>query len=223
MVHSDALRRLNPVSGLTALEERVSGLIQAFGFLLGVGAVSLLIVKASSTGNRWIIVGVSIYGGTLLLLYLSSSLYHTVQRLRLKQGLQVVDHMAIYLLIAGTYTPFTLGPLRGPLGWSLFALVWGLALVGIAWKLLGNPDSKRMSVLFYLLMGWACLVAIVPIFQQATWGQLGLVFAGGLVYSLGAVFFALERMPFNQAVWHLFVMGGTACFYLAIWFYVVPS
>lgn len=223
MDSSEALSRLNPISGMTVMEDTVSGLIQGIGFLLGLGGVAVLIVRAALIGDPWIIVGVSIYGGTLLMLYCCSCLYHSVQRLPLKRGLKIIDHMAIYLLIAGTYTPFTLGPLRGPVGWTLFGLVWGMAVLGILWKTLGNRESQRISVIFYLAMGWVFLVAVVPIVRIAPTETLLLTLAGGFAYSLGVIFFVMERLPFNQAVWHMFVMGGSTCFYFSILLFVVPG
>jgi hemolysin III len=156
----------------------------------------------------------------MVLLYLTSTLYHALPNNRAKRVFQVLDHAAIYLLIAGTYTPFTLGVLYGTWGWTLFGLVWGLALAGLLLKSIGGIRYPKLSVALYLAMGWLALIAIRPLWQHvAPWG-LFWIFAGGLAYTLGVVFFALDnRVRYSNFVWHLFVVLGTACHVVAVWLY----
>ncbi|MEE8433872.1 MAG: hemolysin III family protein [bacterium] len=220
MDSASAIDKLNPVSGQTVLEDTVSSLIQGFGLVCALGGVPLLIVLASLNAGAMVIVGVSVYGASLVILYASSCLYHGVQKKTLKEGLKLMDHSAIYLLIAGTYTPLTLGPLNGPWGWSLLGVVWGLAVVGILGKMTGILDSNRRSIPLYLLLGWVSLVAVPPMVKVMPMGGLMLVLTGGISYTLGVVFFVMDRMPFNTAIWHLFVMGGAVTHYFAILFYV---
>lgn len=222
MVPPQIIRQINLISGQTVIEDRVSSMIQGFGFLLALGGVPLLIVMASLYGDAASIVGVSVYGATLIILYAASSLYHGIQHEGIKRVLKVLDHSAIYLLIAGTYTPLTLVPLRGAWGWSLFGVVWGLAAMGILGKITGVLSSNRRALPLYLLAGWVCLVAVVPMASRMPTGGLLLVLIGGAIYSLGVVFFVLERIPFNTAIWHLFVMGGAISHYFAILFYTIP-
>ena len=217
---TSALDKFNPVSGQTELEDTVSSLIQGFGLVCALGGVSLLIVLASLNAGVMAVVGVSVYGAALVTLYACSCLYHGARNERLKQGLKLMDQSAIYLLIAGTYTPLTLVPLNGPWGWSLFGVVWSLAVVGILGKITGILDSRRRSLPLYLLMGWVCVVGAAPLSEMMPMGALLLIMIGGLSYTLGVIFFVMDRLPFNTAIWHLFVMGGAVTHYFAILFYV---
>lgn len=218
---TSSLDKFDPVSGQTVLEDRVSSLIQGFGLVCALGGVPLLIVLASLNTGPMIIVAVSVYGAALVTLYASSCFYHAVREETLKRVLRMMDHSAIYLLIAGTYTPLTLGPLYGAWGWSLLGVVWGLAVVGILGKMTGFLNSKRRSLPLYLLLGWVIVVALAPMARMMPLGGLILVVIGGLSYTLGVIFFVMDRMPFNSAIWHLFVMGGAVTHYLAILIYVV--
>lgn len=215
-----SLNKLNPVSGLTELEDRISSLIQGFGLVCALGGVPLLIVLASLNTGPMIIVAVSVYGATLVTLYASSCFYHGVRGNTLKRVLRILDHSAIYLLIAGTYTPLTLGPLYGAWGWSLLGVVWGLAAVGILGKITGILNTNWRSLPVYLLLGWVIVVALAPMTRMLPMGGLMLMAIGGISYTLGVVFFVMDRMPFNQAIWHLFVMGGAVTHYFGILFYV---
>lgn len=214
------LDKFNSVADQTVLEDTVSSLIQGFGLVCTLGGVPVLIVMASLNSSPLVIVGVSVYGAALVLLYASSTLYHSVRNTSLKQALRMMDHSAIYLLIAGTYTPLTLGPLNGAWGWSLFGVVWGLACFGIIGKITGFLNSNWRSVPLYLGLGWVCLVAVPPMINLMPMGGLMLVLIGGISYTLGVVFFLMNRIPFNTAIWHLFVMGGAITHYFAILLYV---
>jgi hemolysin III len=201
--------------------ERFNALTHGVGSLLALIGGGALVAVAARSGDPWKIVGVSVYSATLVLLYGLSTLYHSV-RGRAKAVLQKLDHQSIYLLIAGSYTPFCLVTLRGPWGWSLFGVVWGLAVIGGLQELWPKNEARALSVVIYLLMGWAVLVALVP-----HWRALGIVgfvwvAAGGLFYTVGIVFYVLDdRLRHSHGVWHLFVLAGSVCHYVAILRYVV--
>ena len=198
-------------------EEIANSVSHGVGLLAAIAAAPVLIVLAAKSGGAARVVGASVFACTMLLLYLASTLYHALPRSRAKAVFQVLDHGAIFLLIAGTYTPFTLGVLRGPWGWTLFGLVWGLAVAGIVLKAVAGVRHPRVSSSFYLAMGWLALVAIEPLWRHvAPWGLFWLL-AGGIAYSVGVVFFARDgRFRYNHFVWHLFVIAGTACHVVAV-------
>ena len=173
-------------------------------------------------GGALRIASASVYGASLVILYLASTLYHGARTERAKHLLRVLDHCCIYLLIAGTYTPFTLVMLRGGWGWTLFVLVWGLSLAGILARLLFGNRYRILSVLSYILLGWLCVIAVKPILMVVPLGALAWLVAGGLAYTSGTIFFACERVPHNHAIWHLFVLGGSICHYMAVAIYVMP-
>ncbi|OZG72378.1 hemolysin III [Hahella sp. CCB-MM4] len=200
----------------TLSEELLNAITHGVGLLVAVSAATLLITLASQEGDPWKIVGVSIYGGCLFLLYLASTLYHGIQHPRAKTILNVFDHCSIYLLIAGTYTPFLLVNLRGPWGWSIFAVIWGLAITGIVLKITHHQRFERAHLLNYLFMGWLILVAYEQLAQNSSSFALSMILAGGLSYSFGVIFFVLDRYPYLHAVWHLFVFGGSTCHYIAV-------
>lgn len=179
------------------------------------GAVAL-IVMAAQAGDPWQIVAVSVFGASMILLYAASTGYHAARDPQTKARLKVVDHAAIYLLIAGTYTPFVVGELRGAWGWSLFGVIWGLALAGVVFKLFFTGRFTLLSTLIYIGMGWLVLVAAGPISRALPEPTLLLLVTGGAGYTLGAVFYLWERIRHNHAVWHLFVLGGTTCHALAV-------
>lgn len=176
-----------------------------------------LVVDAVQRGDVANMVGASIFAATMVLLYLSSTLYHALSSTRARQVFRIIDHSAIYLLIAGTYTPFTLGVLRGPWGWTLLGLIWTMALTGVSVKALTGIRYPRLSTLLYLAMGWIVLIAIKPLWEaMPAWGLFWLV-AGGASYTLGVVFFTTDaRLKYGHFVWHLFVAGGTACHFVAV-------
>ncbi len=194
----------------------------------GVGAVFALagaayLIYASTYGNSWLIASCSIYGSTLVLVYICSTLYHSLVRTRARRVFLILDHSAIYLLIAGTYTPFTLVSLRGPLGWFLFGTVWSLAIAGVVFKSLAVERFAVASATIYLCMGWLIIFAMRPLLHAISWHGIIWIAAGGLAYTLGILFFAFDRILYFHALWHLCVLAGSVTHYFAILFYVVPS
>jgi len=201
--------------------ERFNSITHLVGATLALAALVVLVVFASLQGDPWKIVSFSIYGTTLFLLYTFSTLYHSLHG-RAKIIFQKLDHAAIYLLIAGSYTPFTLVTLRGAWGWSLFGIVWGLAIVGIVLDSLHRNGPRVYQMVIYLLMGWVVLVALYPLLQNLATGGLILLVFGGLCYTGGMVFYALdEKMNHAHGIWHLFVLAGSVSHFLAIYLYVL--
>lgn len=204
-------------------EEIVNTLSHGAGVVLSVVGLAVLSTLAVIHGTVWHIVGCTVYGATLVLVYLASTLYHGLPLSRAKVILQALDHWAIYLLIAGTYTPFTLVNLRGPWGWSLFGIVWGLALLGILSRTTIFQRRPAVSVAFYITMGWVAVVAVKPILAAIPIGCLVLLLIGGVAYTAGVIFYVWERLPYNHAVWHFFVLAGSAFQFFAVLLYVVPA
>ena len=204
-------------------DEIFSGALHAVGAALALAGLVLLVVLAAPKGNVWLIAAVSIYGTTLLLLYLASSLYHLIQHVRAKAVFEFLDHAAIYLLIAGTYTPFTLITMRGPAGYTLLAAIWALAIFGIVFKAIARDRFAVLEVVLYLGMGWLILFGLQPLVQSLAAGGLWLLFGGGLAYTAGVLFYAWRRLPYSHTIWHLFVLNGSALHFCAILFYVVPA
>ena len=195
----------------------------------GVGAAAalaggaVLITLAAMRGDGWQLGAAIVFGVSMLLLYLASTLYHAIRHPVAKGRLKVFDHCAIYLLIAGTYTPFTLIGLRGPWGWSLFAAIWTLALAGVVFKLFYTGRFKRLSTLIYVAMGWLVLVAIKPVMASLDGWTFGWLIAGGVFYTLGTFFYHRESLPYSHAIWHLFCIAGSVCHYAAVMAQVVPQ
>lgn len=204
-------------------EEIANALVHGLGVLLSIGGLVLLVTFASLRGNVWHVVSCSVFGATLILLYTTSTLYHSVPGHRAKRILRILDHSAIFLLIAGTYTPFTLVSLRGPWGWTLFGVIWGLTVIGVIFKVTMLRRWTIPSVVLYLAMGWAAVIAVGPLLRTVAPGGLALILAGGLAYTVGVVFYAWERLPYNHAVWHGFVLAGSVCHFLAVLFFVIPT
>jgi hemolysin III len=203
-------------------EETINVLTHGLGAVLGAGGLAVLVVMAALRGNAWHVVSCSIYGATLVLLFTSSTLYHSFRGGRVKHAFRIVDHASIYLLIAGTYTPFLLVNLRGHWGWSLFGVVWGLALAGIVFQVFFVHRFRLAQTLIYLAMGWMVVVAAKPLLSLVPGPGLLWLLAGGLFYTLGAVFYLWKNLPFHHGIWHLFVLAGSVCHYFAILFYVLP-
>jgi hemolysin III len=203
-------------------EETINALTHGLGALFSLAGFIVLVVLASLRGNAWHIVSCSIYGLTLVLLFSSSTLYHGCRSPRAKHVCHIIDHASIYLLIAGTYTPFVLVTLRGGWGWSLFGVVWGLALAGIVFQVFFVNRFRVLQVLIYLLMGWLVVIAFKPLLSKMPRPGMFWLVAGGLSYTLGVIFYMWKKLPFHHAVWHLFVLAGAMCHYFAILFYVLP-
>ena len=197
-------------------EEIANSVSHGLGLLAALAAFPVLAIVAQQRGEVTGIIGVSVFATSMVLLYLASTLFHALPRCRAKRIFQILDHSAIYLLIAGTYTPFTLGVLRGFWGWTLFGLVWSLAIVGILIKALWGVRHTTISTWVYLAMGWLVLIAADTVWALVpNWGLFWLA-AGGIAYSVGALFFMAERIRYFHFVWHLFVVAGTACHFIAV-------
>ena len=206
----------------TAREELANALTHGVGFLASLVGFPILVLAAMERGERLMVIGASVFGSSLIALYAASTLYHAIPHPTLKQRLRVLDHAAIYCLIAGTYTPFTLGVLRGTWGWTLFGVVWTLAALGVLFKVRFGPRWQRASTAMYIAMGWVIIVALKPLMQALPTAGLLLLAGGGLLYTGGCVFY-LARKSWSHPVWHLFVMGGSACHYFAVLWYSSPT
>lgn len=204
-------------------EEVAHAVTHGVGAFAAIAGLTILVAKAALYGSAVHVVAASVFGAALVLMYAASTLFHSIPLPRSKQVLRIIDHCCIYILIAGSYTPFTLVTLRGAWGWSLFALVWGLAAVGIVFKIFTTGRFEKLSLAIYLGMGWCALVAVKPLLATLPTGGLWLLLAGGLAYSLGVIFYVWERLPYHHAIWHLFVLAGSVLHYFAILFYVLPS
>jgi hemolysin III len=213
---------MSKIEDESLIEELANGITHGIGLALSIVGLIALVVLSVMRGNAWHIAGCTTFGVTLVLLYAASTLYHSFHTPRLKRILKILDHTAIYLLIAGTYTPFTLVNLRGFWGWTLFSLVWGLSVFGILWKLFHVDRFQLVSTLVYIAMGWLVLIAIKPVMSAVPLSGIVWLVAGGLFYTVGVLFYALKRVPYNHAIWHVFVMAGSICHYFAVMFYVLP-
>ncbi|HPO16310.1 MAG TPA: hemolysin III family protein [Candidatus Hydrogenedentes bacterium] len=210
-------------SKYTVGEEIANAITHGLGVLFSIAALTLMVIYASLGGDPWRIVSVSIFGATLIILYLASTLYHAIPQPRAKKFLRVFDHSAIYLLIAGTYTPFLLVSMRGPWGWSLFGALWGIAVAGCTFKFFFIGRWDILSTILYIAMGWTALVVIKPALEMIPLAALGLMAAGGLVYTIGTLFYAWGRLPYNHAIWHVFVLAASAIHIAAVFFFVIPT
>jgi hemolysin III len=208
---------------LTAREEIANSITHGVGFVACLVGVPILIVHTAIGGDARGIVAASVYGLSLLCLYAASVLYHGTRRPRLKRFFEVLDHAAIYLLIAGTYTPIALVALRGEWGWTLFGLAWGIALAGIVYKAFFLGRFPLLSTLMYVLMGWLGLIAVRPLVSSLPLAAIVWFLAGGLAYMGGTYFYHSRRIPFGHTVWHVFVLAGSLCHFLAIALYVLPG
>ena len=206
----------------SAAEEIANSLTHGLGVLFAIAGLAVLTAFASLFGTVWHIVSVSIYGATQIFMYTASTLYHSIPLPRAKAVLRQLDHSAIFLLIAGTYTPFALVNLRGPWGWSLLGVIWGLAGLGIALQARLIRHSRWVTTLPYVAMGWVAVVAIKPLLETVAPGGLALLAGGGLAYTLGTIFYVWRRFPFHHAIWHAFVLAGSSLHFFAILFYVIP-
>jgi hemolysin III len=204
-------------------EEIIHSVTHGMGLILAIAGLGILIARATACGSARHIAGCSIFGASLIVVYVTSTLYHGIQHPEVKKVLRIADHVSIYLLIAGTYTPFTLLNLRGAWGWSLFGVVWGLALLGIVLQFSSLRKYSSIRLILYITMGWAALVAIKPLAASVPLNVLTLIVAGGVTYTFGIIFYLWSRLPYHHVIWHLFVLSGSALHYLAVLLSLNPS
>lgn len=203
-------------------EEKFNIISHAVGLVLSIAALVLLVVFSSIYGSAWHIVSFSIYGASLIVLYSASTFYHYVQSPKLRHRLNIFDHSAIYVLIAGTYTPFTLVVLKGWVGWTIFGVSWGLALAGIILKLFFTGKYDKISTFAYVLMGWVVIFAIKPLVSNLPFEGLMWLLAGGISYTVGAILYSIKNLKYNHAIFHIFVLLGSFAHFIAVFFYVLP-
>jgi hemolysin III len=220
---AERMERLAKEFHRSRAEEWANGISHLLGIVFGIVALTLMCVFAAMHGNAWHVTSCAIYGATIILLYKSSMMYHLVKGLKAKRIWQIFDHSSIYLLIAGTYTPYALVTLRGSTGWWIFGVVWALALLGIFFETLLPRWAVYASLPIYLLMGWLIVFAFGAIRASLPYPGLLMLVIGGVVYTLGVIFYCLDRVPYMHTIWHLFVLGGTVCHWVSIMFYVIPE
>ncbi len=203
------------------LEETINISTHGLALLFAIPALVFLVLKAAEYGNVWHVVSFSLYGASMILLYLASTVYHSAKQATFRRRMKVFDHAAIYLLIAGTYTPYTLVTLNGTIGWVLFGVSWGLALIGIVLKLFYTGRFTIISTLAYVVMGWLIVFAFNPLKENLAEGGLFWLIAGGVSYTVGAVLYAIHKLKFNHAIFHVFVVLGSICHFISVYCYVL--
>ncbi|WP_421873433.1 PAQR family membrane homeostasis protein TrhA [Marinoscillum sp.] len=211
----------NPITYYKRKEELLNVITHLAGLVLSIAGLALLVTFASIYGSVWHIVSFSIFGSTLVLLYLASTLYHAAKKKQLRKRLNVFDHSAIYVLIAGTYTPFCLVTLNGWVGWTLFGITWGLAIAGVTLKVFFTGRFNLLSTIGYVAMGWIAIVAAKPLFEQLSSGALWFLILGGVSYTIGAIFYLLDRMKYNHAIFHVWVLLGSILHFIAVFFFLL--
>jgi hemolysin III len=205
------------------LEEKTNIISHAIGLCLGIAALVVMVVRASLHGDAWHIVGASIFGAGLIILYAASTIYHSARKPQARKILRVIDHATIYVLIAATYTPFTLVTLNGWVGWLMFGIVWALALAGIILKLFFTGRYDILSTLMYVFMGWMIIFAAKPLVENLSADGLAWLIAGGVAYTVGAIVYGIRQIRFNHAIFHLFVLLGSFCHFVTVYSYVLPT
>lgn len=219
----DQLKEQTSAKLYTLGEEIAHSVTHGIGTGLSIAGLTLLVVLAALYGNVYQIVSFSIYGATLIILYLASTLYHSFQNPRVKRVFKVIDHASIFLLIAGTYTPFLLVGVKGMLGWTLLIVVWGLALLGVGFKALFIHRFQKISVLTYVLMGWLSVIVLKELSANIAPGGLIWLAVGGVIYTVGVIFYAMKKVRYTHTVWHIFVLGGSICHFFSVLFYLAPA
>jgi hemolysin III len=205
------------------IEEKINIISHTIGLILSIVALILLVTHANLHGDLWHIVSFSIFGTSLVILYAASILYHSAKKSELRHRLKIIDHASIYVLIAGTYTPFTLVTLNSTIGWVIFGISWGLALTGIILKLFFTGKYNLISTIMYVLMGWVIVFAIKPLINNLPLEGLLWLFAGGVSYTIGAILYSIKKIKFNHAIFHVFVLFGSFCHFMSVFFYVLPG
>jgi hemolysin III len=216
------MKEIEDINYYSPAEERINIGSHALGFILSIVALLLLVRHAVMYGNIWHIVSFSIFGMSLIILYAASTIYHGAENPVFRSRLRVLDHATIYLLIAGTYTPFTLITLGGFAGWTIFSVSWGMALAGIILKLFFTGKYNIISTLMYVFMGWIIVFALDPLINNLSAEGLFWLVAGGVAYTLGAVLYSIKKIKFNHAIFHVFVLMGSFCHFVSVYFYVLP-
>jgi len=215
------VKDLDNIEKFTTGEEIANAVIHGIGALLSIAALVLLVVFSAINGQPWSIFSSVIYGSSLIILYTSSTLYHSFQRKKMKDLFEIFDHSAIYILIAGTYTPFALITLSGRLGWIIFSVVWVLAAIGIIFKIFFVKRFRILSTILYIAMGWLVVFAMEPLVTNLDfWGVFWLVI-GGILYTVGTIFYVWRKIPYHHALWHLIVLAGSICHFFSVFFYVI--
>lgn len=203
------------------LEEKINVISHAIGLLLSITALALLVVRAGLYGNIWHIVSFSVYGLSLIVLYSASTFYHLSKTENIRKKLNIWDHSSIFILIAGTYTPYSLVSLNGVVGWTIFGVIWALAIAGVILKIFFIGRLEILSTIMYIAMGWLIVLAIKPLISALVMEGLVWLFAGGIFYTVGAIFFSIEKIKFNHAIFHIFVLAGSICHFISIYFYIL--
>jgi len=217
---------MNDIEGIkfySPVEENINIISHAIGLLLSIIALVSLVRHANLYGNVWHVVSFSIFGASLICLYAASTFYHSAKKPELRRRLRIVDHATIYVLIAGTYTPFALVTLNGATGWVIFGISWGMALIGIILKLFFTGKYNLASTLMYVFMGWIIVFAIKPLFNNLSSDGLFWLVAGGMAYTTGAILYSIKKIKFNHAIFHLFVLLGSFCHFVSVFYYVLPA
>ncbi len=217
------MKDIEGIKYYSPIEEKINIISHATGFILSIVAFVLLVTHANLHGDVWHIVSFSIFGASLIILYAASTFYHSAKKSELRNRLKIIDHASIYVLIAGTYTPFTLVTLKGTIGWVIFGTSWGLALTGIILKLFFAGKYNLISTIMYVLMGWVIVFAIKPLINNLPLEGLLWLFAGGISYTIGAILYSIKKIKFNHAIFHMFVLIGSFCYFMSVFFYVLPS
>lgn len=217
------MKDVEKIKYYSPIEEKINIISHAIGFILSIVALVLLVTHAILLGDVWQIVSFSIFGASLIILYAASTFYHSAKKSELRNRLKIMDHASIYVLIAGTYTPFTLVTLKGTIGWVLFGISWGLAVTGIILKLFFTGKYDLISTIMYVLIGWVIVFAIKPLIYNLTLEGLLWLFAGGISYTIGAIIYSIKKIKFNHAIFHMFVLFGSFCHFMSVFFYVLPN
>jgi hemolysin III len=217
------MKNVKGIKNYSPMEEKINIVSHAVGFVFSMVALVLLVARAIQHGNAWHIVSFSMFGSSLLILYAASTIYHCAQSAALRNRLNIIDHASIYVLIAGTYTPFTLVTLNGPTGWVIFGISWGMALTGLILKLFFTGKYDIISTIMYVFMGWIIVFAIKPLIHHLPLNGLLWLFAGGISYTMGAILYSIDKIKFNHAVFHLLVLIGSFCHFMSVFFYVLPD
>jgi hemolysin III len=217
------MKDIEGVKYYSPIEEKINITSHAIGLAISIIALVLLVTHSARHGDIWHVVSFSIFGASLIILFAASTIYHSVKKPELRGRLRVVDHASIYVLIAGTYTPFTLVTLNGSIGWTIFGISWGLAFIGIILKLFFTGKYGLISTLMYVFMGWIIIFAIKPLIDNYPSDGLLWLVLGGMAYTMGAVLYSIKKVKFNHAIFHILVLIGSGCHFVAVYLYVLPS